>query len=117
MARTRRKRDLRVSLLKRKYLKLKSEAEKREKQRAKNIEVEIITGPLLPKRQMPPRIRDYPAVTKTITKRKVSTYTKIAIRIVRRLQRLCYGIRNFVGLVKEPLIWNDDDEDEADGNE
>jgi hypothetical protein len=66
---------------------------------------------------MPPRIRDYPTVTKTITKRNVSTYTKIAIRFVRRLQRLCYGIRNFVGLVKEPLIWNDDDEDEADGSE
>lgn len=88
MARTRKKRDLRVALLRRKYLKLKSEAEKKEKEKAES------------------------ALKASKSKNKFKPY-RYAMKFVRKLKRFCYGLRHFVGLSKKPksLLELEEDDD------
>ncbi|CAG9810104.1 unnamed protein product [Chironomus riparius] len=111
MGRLRKKKDLRKNLLKKKYLKRISEAKKNE---AQIIEVESISAEPLQRTR-----RGISTATRAIAKKRACRYTKFAIRIVRRLQRFAYGLKYFVGLTREPLMWNEDedDDDEADGNE
>lgn len=107
-----------MSVLKRTYFKLRSEAKKEAKQKEETppqneeeveVEVEVRRPDLRGRRG---RTIPYSAVTRTISRNRASGYTRIAIRFVRRLQRFCYGIRNFVGLAREPYVWNEDDIDE-----
>lgn len=101
MARFRRKKDLRVTLLRKKYLKLKSDAEKKEKEQQMSTDTSSGSA----------------GVQKVITKAKLSPYQNFAIKFVRKLQRFCYGIRELVRFERHgrrPMIVDDDNMDGVD---
>lgn len=85
------KRDLRVLLLKQKYLKMKFEAERNEVQQ----QVIMIESPR--KRKL--KIRS------AINKRKAKSYSNIAAMILKKMRKICAEIRDFVGFKKEAIKW------------
>ena len=91
MAKTKRKRDLRVALLRKKYLKLKYDAEKIEQQKLTEC-----------------RRSEQLGVKRFVNSRdKFFIYRKYAKNFVRKLKRFCYGIRELVGFEKKPILFDD----------